>query len=1165
MADLGTLETILSEVGKGLLPLKAAISSPNSFFAFMLKLGWRADDVPQPIQDLGTGLDTLLSELQELLGSGVSVDGSVSLESTSVSTNLNIEDIARLTDAVRSVVDGIHAIATAPDAAIPATLRDDNFKNIFPKQLIDYLLITYLTKYQPSLAFALRAFGVIKKEFAPAAGNRPDHVKYTFDFGEIPTTLANPGLVLRNAFGWGTTDFDYRLLASEVDNLFISLGMDVFIEEISADVGSKIDGGVSIEGDPIRTAVQGVFFERPRSSGRMVADVRLMYLPEDGPKKPGFALMPGFNGLLDFKMQLGPDISVIIKSDLDVQGGVALLVRPGRPIEMLLGFNNPGAPTHATGSASVAVERSASGTPMLLLGSPNETRLQLKALSGLGGIRLDSDNTVDVFAEFELKGLEFVLKPSNPDGFIAKIFPSEAQFGFDLTTGYSYLRGFYLRGAANLEIQVPLHLQLGPINLESLTISANPADGKIPITLGVDFKATLGPLIAVVQNIGVTSTFSFPERGGNLGPVDFALAFKPPNGLGLALDAGVIRGGGFLFVDSERGEYAGALELTFSEIVSLKAIGLISTKMPDGRPGFSLLIIITAEFGAGFQLGYGFTLLGVGGLLGLNRTMKLQPLMDGIRTGAIESIMFPHDVIANAPKIISDLRIIFPPFEGKFLIGPMAKLGWGTPTLISISLGIIIEIPGNIALLGILKIAIPAEEIPLIVLQVNFAGAIEFDRKRIYFFAALFESRVVFITLEGEMGLLMAFGDDPNFVATVGGFHPRFSPPPLPFPSPRRIAVNILNTPVARIRIEGYFAITSNTVQFGARIEAFFGLDEINVKGHLAFDALFQFSPFFFIIEISASFSVNVFGLGLFSVRVRGTLDGPAPYHIKGSGSISFFFFDVDVDFEETWGERRNTELPPIPVMPILQAEIDKADNWRALLPAANNLLVSLRQMPPEEAALILHPLGTLQLSQRALPLELKLDKVGTQKPNDVNRLSIAVTGGGLAKKDDSFEQFAPAQFQNFSDSDKLSRPAFAPEKSGLKLSAAGADTRSGVMVKRIVRYEEIIIDNNFKRFQRRFAGYFGSLFTHFLAGNAVSRSAVSHATKSALQPFSETIRVQTETYTVAFQSSNTAFAADSFSFHSEASARDYMNRKIAEDASLTDEMHVIPSFEMAA
>src|SRR6185436_3089306 len=117
---------------------------------------------------------------------------------------------------------------------------------------------------------------------------------------------------------------------------------------------------------------------------------------------------------------------------------------------------------------------------------------------------------------------------------------------------------------------------------------------------------------------------------------------------------------------------------------------LITTKMPDGSKGFSMLIIISAEFNPAFQLGYGFTLIGVGGLLGLNRTVLLQPLRDGVRTGAVNSIMFPQNVVQNAPRIISDLKAIFPPYEGKFLIGPMGKIGWGTPTLVSLSLGLII-------------------------------------------------------------------------------------------------------------------------------------------------------------------------------------------------------------------------------------------------------------------------------------------------------------------------------------------------------------------------------------------------------------------------------------------------------------------------------------------
>jgi len=252
----------------------------------------------------------------------------------------------------------------------------------------------------------------------------------------------------------------------------------------------------------------------------------------------------------------------------------------------------------------------------------------------------------------------------------------------------------------------------------------------------------------------------------------------------------------------------------------------------------------------------------------------------------------------------------------------MAKLGWGTPTLISLSLGVIIEIPGNIAILGVLRVALPTSEAAVIVLQVNFAGAIEFDRKRIYFFAALFESRVLFMTIEGEMGLLVAYGDEPNFVVSVGGFHPTFKPPPLPFPAPRRISLSILNTSAARIGVEGYFAITSNTVQFGARAELFFGFSPVSVEAHLSFDALFQFSPFRFVIGISAGASLKVFGMGLFSVSLDFTLAGPTPWQAKGSASISFLFFSIGVDFDVTWAWISiPTMISQSPVAPLINLE----------------------------------------------------------------------------------------------------------------------------------------------------------------------------------------------------------------------------------------------------
>ncbi len=400
---------------------------------------------------------------------------------------------------------------------------------------------------------------------------------------------------------------------------------------------------------------------------------------------------------------------------------------------------------------------------------------------------------------------------------------------------------------------------------------------------------------------------------------------------------------------------------------------------------------------------------------------------------------------------------------------------------------------------------------------------------------------------------------------SVGGFHPSFSPPPLPFPSPKRIVVSLLNTPVSRLSIEGYFAVTSNTVQFGARVDLFFGLDAINVRGHLAFDALFQFSPFYFIIEISASLSVNVFGAGLFSVSVRGELDGPAPWHVKGHGSISLLFWDIGVDFETTWGETRNTELPPISVMPLFEAEIAKPDAWRALLPTSNRLLVSLRKLDAEESGFVLHPLGVLRVSQRALPLEITLDKVGAQKPSDVKRLSLVATGGALEKKNDAFEKFAPAQFQDFSDAEKLSRPrssTSAPASISRRVAetcARAARSSASSATRRSSSTRTSSASSAASRVWSRRCSRSSSEAT------PSPRHELSKASKQKFVPFDDRVQVKAETYSVAFQSTNQAFSADSVEFHSEASAREYLREKVRDDTTLEGELQVIPSSERAA
>ena len=316
---------------------------------------------------------------------------------------------------------------------------------------------------------------------------------------------------------------------------------------------------------------------------------------------------------------------------------------------------------------------------------------------------------------------------------------------------------------------------------------------------------------------------------------------------------------------------------------------------------------------------------------------------------------------------------------------------------------------------------------------------------------------------------------------------------------------------------------------------------------------------------MSIGFSVNVFGIGMFGLDVSLALSGPNPWHASGTGSISILFFSVDVGINVTWGDSRDTTLPPIAVMPIIAGELGKRSNWRAMLPSGSNLLVSLRKLDPSESDFVLHPVGTLQVSQRAIPLDLTLDKVGNQKPSDANRFALTVSSGGLAATRNLQESFAPAQFRDFDDAAKLSQQAYAPQDSGVELSVQGAAYASGTAITRIVRYDLTVIDTRLRRIRIRFFALTHSLFFHFLGGASATRSVFSASRKAQMQPFTERVAVAPETYAVAQRSDNTVYHPEAASFTSQASAQDYLARAVADVPTLAGTLHVLPQFEVNA
>ncbi|MFD5521051.1 DUF6603 domain-containing protein [Streptomyces sp. NPDC127066] len=1150
----GTLEALVGQLGTLLSPLTSL--SQDGAQQFLADIGLPLTDTQAaslaPTLSTTTGAVGFLTEL---------LDG---MQSAIVAEQWDevVRQLAQIGGQINTVISGFDGLKSAL-AALNLPGADQILPNL-PERLFNLLLVTHLEDGGQGVTELLEFLGVLERTdkntglFDP---QKPFFTENTLHLERLGGWLRTPLAQLGALYDWGTPGFDGRKILTVLDRLAAHAGLPSLLDTTTAVPTLDLVFAVLVPSIDLQP------------HGLAVA------LPE---------------GLTQGTQQLSGELwTFTMRLDADVPAGTTLVLRPGASTVQ----PPQGAAVSATAELAHSYRRDPAD-PLVLLSLPGGSRVSVEQVDSTARLRARPDGGLDLGLGLQLQRGRILITlggDGDGDGFLATLLKDvRIDSTFELGARFSVADGLRFEGSGGLEVQLASHVGLGAVDLTALTLTVSVKDSNFTLGLTADVKGTLGPVSAAVQGLGTDIPLVLAPLGkGNLGPVDVRPEFRPPTGVGLSLDLQFVSGGGFLSHDPARGEYAGTLALRLAGFIDVKAIGLISTRMPDGTPGFSLLLVLTAEFGGiGLQLGYGFTLLAVGGLLGLHRSMNLAALTDGVRTGAIESVMFPKDVVANAPRILSDLRAFFPPREGTFLIGPMAKIGWGTPTLVSVSLGVIVEIPGNIAIVGVLRCVLPAKELPLLVLQVNFVGAIEFDKQRLWFYAQLFESRILMMTIEGGMGLLVSWGEG-DLVLSVGGFHPSFRPPPLPFPVPPRIAVDIIHQPFALIRLSGYFAVTSNTVQFGAQAELVLGFDDFGLQGHLSFDALFRFSPFAFTIDIAADLTLKAFGVGLFGIHLRFQLEGPAPWRAHGRGSLSLLFFEISADFDLTWGDSKNPTLPPVDVLALLSDEIGKLEGWRTELPTGGSqTLVNLRMLPPS-GGLVLHPLGTLFIRQRVIPLHVRLDRVGAQRPLAGHRFSVApAPDSGLVQLSRTTDRFAMAQYQDLDDAAKLSRPAYEDQDAGLELAPVQGALASARAARRSARYEMIVIDSRRRPAALRAEGraripgppaaasakrlykVSPAVFRQLLGGGSTSRSALSRHEATLRQPFADdTLRVTGQRYVVAHRRNNqrafspgtlAPLAAAPAGFLSHAAAADALAAMEAADPRQQGTLHVIPESETA-
>jgi hypothetical protein len=280
----------------------------------------------------------------------------------------------------------------------------------------------------------------------------------------------------------------------------------------------------------------------------------------------------------------------------------------------------------------------------------------------------------------------------------------------------------------------------------------------------------------------------------------------------------------------------------------------------------------------------------------------------------------------------------------------------------------------------------------------------------------------------------------------------------------KRLAQQLADGDSLQRRCQAYVAVTSNTVQFGARVDLHAAGGGFSFDGLLGFDAIIQLAPLAFEVDVGAALALRYHGHLLMGISFNGRLAGPTPWHVEGKASIKFLFFSVSVSFSRTFGSKSAPPLPAaVDVVGLIAAALADQRNWSGTVPRSRAPVVTFRETPPPATGLRVHPWAELTVRERIAPLNRRLTKLGTAPlvggPTTVTVTVTDRAGAQPWRMTPVQEPFALAQYEELRDDEQLAQPSFVPLDGGLTVAAEdlAVDDEAGLAAP--IAYETLLID----------------------------------------------------------------------------------------------------------
>lgn len=997
---LGTLELIAYELARG-VDLLAGDLAPAGRGRLLASIGIGAvpaiTSAPSWLAacaEAATAIERLASTLAEM---------ATGLDGDAVATTQLVAALAAAVPAVRGLGDAITGLA----ASLPG-LSDGERSALarrgheLPRRLLDRLLVDDLARRLPRATAALRLLGAVEHEALDATGVAIEAAPRRLRLDRLGQLVRDPLGALRDRHGWGDPDFDARTLLTTIRDVLA----DPF--EVAAELLEAPGLPLALEAGGFRLQLDDT--TTPPS---LEASLRI-----PGALDETIALTAG-------DWQIAATLAVGFASDLDFG------LRPPLDLELLV----PGA--SATVAVAVTATRAAAAAPALLLGRPAGSRVEARAIEVSAQLAAAWSSAqprqpLEPSVRVALRGLHLALAGDDAGPLVASLIGGDPAAGVDVALRYGPRTGLRFEAGGALGVDVAAGARLGPLTIDTVHLGLALAEAPA-VHAAITAHLRLGPVTVTLERFGLRGRITAPDGGGNLGPLQVDLGVHPPAGLGLAIDGPGMSGAGMLALDPERGHYAGALVIRVGDTFVLDALGVLD-RVPGGRAPWRFLAMVSARFGR-VPLGLGFTLDGVGGVVGVHRAVDVEAARATLRAGAIGTLFGGGG--GDLPARLRQIEALFPVTPGRHVFGPTARIGWGSPQLMRADVAVLLEVPAPVRLvvLAAIEIGVPSLEHRIVDLRLDALGVLDLGRRTLALDASLHDSKIAGYELTGDMALRLGWGSAPHLLVAIGGFHPRFAAP-AGFPALRRVALTAGDNP--RLRLEAYVALTSNTIQLGAHVDLSYRASGLRIAGHLHFDALIELSPFALEAELSAGVAISYRGHNIASARLAFVLSGPRPWRAVGKATIGILWWDVSVGFDVTWGRH---DRPPLPRPPDLAALLHDAlaapVAWTSELAPGERAWIVPRPgaAPP---GVRVHPLAALIVRQQAVPLDHRITAYGSAPlPAPVRfairTVRIAGEPGRLAPVTDPF---APGQFTRLGQHERLVAPSFEAMASGVRVAA---------------------------------------------------------------------------------------------------------------------------------